>query len=133
MGPCKCFRESYHWLQLPNCNFVCMLLVSFFSLSYSFIFFFQNHSWLLSELGLYCSAELDVSLNLLHFEIRLKGFISKSVHSYYVICNMVIVIILFIKYYEENIETRHDRGRNVHIVPKCSSSVISPVNRISCC
>lgn len=68
-------RESNERLKLSNSHFIGSLVLGLLSLSDSFVLFFEDLSRFLGELWVDGSAELNVSLNLLHLELRVAGII----------------------------------------------------------
>lgn len=103
-------------------------------LPHTFELFLEHLSCLLGELRLNRSAELDVSLELLGREGRVQGVLLQSVHLHDVIGDVnVIIITLLIENDEEEVETRHDRCRDVYVEAKRSGSVIATVDWVSCC
>lgn len=105
-----------------------MLLVCSLTLTYELIFFFKNHCTFLSEGGVDCSAEFDVSLHLVKREWWLKSIILKTVHVYNVLRNVVVFIVIFVvKHQEEDIESRHDWGRDLHVESQRFCSIVSTV------
>jgi hypothetical protein len=69
---------------------------------------------------------------LLHLEIRVDSLILESMHVHDVSGDLVIfIVILFIKDDEEDVKTRHDRGRDVHVESEGSVLVVSTKLRVS--
>jgi hypothetical protein len=64
-------------------------------------------------------------------EFRLKSSFLHSVHVNDVPCNIEVVFItLLIDNYKEGIKSTHDRRRNVNIVVKRASPIVSAMNRV---
>lgn len=78
------------------------------------------------------SAEFDVGLHLFHLEVWVDSIVLKSMHVHDVLSDMeIFVVILFIKDNEEDVKTRHDRRRDVHIKLERSCFIISAQLRVS--
>lgn len=103
-----------------------ILILSLLLLSDGFVLFLQNHSSFLVELRIDGSTELDVGLHLFHLEVWIDSIVLKSVHVHDVLGDMeIFIVILFIKDNEEDVKTRHDRWRDVHIKLERSCFIIS--------
>jgi hypothetical protein len=102
-------------------------------LPHTFELLLEHLSCLLGELRLNGSAELDISLELLGREGRVQGILLQSVHLDDVIGDVnVIIITLLIENDEEEVETRHDRCRDVHVEAKRSGSVVAAIDWVGC-
>ena len=106
-------------------------VVGLLSLSYDFIFFFQNSSRFLCELRSNGSAELNVSLNLFHSEFWIDSSFFESVHVDDMVSDVVIfLVVLFIKNNEEDIESGHKGRSNIDVISERSGSIVATEDRI---
>lgn len=102
-------------------------------LSELLVFVSEDHGGVSGELRLESAANLDVGLQLSHRVDGLECSVLQSVHVHDVTSDgVVLLIVLFVKDDEEKVETRHDGGRNVHIVAKGFSPVVSASVRVGC-
>ena len=103
------------------------------SLSNEFVFIFQNQSTFLSELWSDGSAELDVSLHLLHSEFWVDCSFFKSVHVYDVLGDVeIVIVVLFVEDDEENVESGHNWRRDIDVESERFGSVVSSVDWVGC-
>ena len=64
--------------------------------------------------------------------LHLDGASEKTLHVYDVPSDVeVLLILLFINYSEEKVKSTHNRSRDLHVVIKRASSVVSSLNGIS--
>ena len=79
------------------------------------------------------TSKFDVGLNLLHLEIWINSFVTKSMHVDDMVSDVVIfLVILLIKNNEENVESGHKWRSNVDVISERSGSIVATENGVSC-
>lgn len=121
-------RESNQRLKLSHSHLVRVSRVAV-SLSHHDVLVFEDFGALWSECWLDLSAVLDVGLHLLHAEVRRSSRVSKSVHSNDGVGYVEVqIVVLLVKNEEEDVESTHDRRRDVHVLSQGPRPIIPSID-----
>ena len=134
MHSSHCLRETDERFQLTDSNLVSTLqIATLVSGTHHLVLVFQNFSTFLAESRIDVTSKFDVGLNLLHLEIWINSFVTKSMHVDDMVSDVVIfLVILLIKNNEENVESGHKWRSNVDVISERSGSIVATENGVSC-